>query len=113
MLFLGRLPVLDEDSDEADENSREFSFSASLFRLGPAEPGNNHFVTDSDSDYDMPPLTSVSNSSESEEESDTDSKTDEDRVPGHSIFQLQSPEETVQRDEGQGVLTSTYLPAGM
>ncbi len=112
-LFPGRLPVLDKDSDEVDENSREFSFLASLFQLGPAEPGNNHFVTDSDMDHDMPPLISVSDNSESDEESKTDSKTDEDGVPGRSIFQLQAPEETAQRDEGQEISISNYLPAGM
>ncbi|PBK90361.1 hypothetical protein ARMGADRAFT_1082643 [Armillaria gallica] len=68
-------------------------------------------MIDSDTDLDMPPLTSVSDSSESE--SDTDSKSDEDGVPGHSVFQLPPPEEMVQRDEGQGVSTSTYLPTDM
>ncbi|KAK0183756.1 hypothetical protein F5146DRAFT_1147170 [Armillaria mellea] len=73
MLFPRRLPILDKDSDEADENEREFTFPANLFRLQLAEPGDNTFVTDSDSDQDMPPLTSVSNSSEGEEGSETDS----------------------------------------
>ncbi len=82
MLFLRQLPILDEDSDEADENLREFTLSANLFHLVPVAPGDNHFVTDSDSDDDMPPLVSVSNSSESDKESEDDSERDEDRVPG-------------------------------
>ncbi|SJL18085.1 uncharacterized protein ARMOST_21657 [Armillaria ostoyae] len=112
MLFPGRLPMLDEDSDEADENSREFSFSASLFQLGPAAPGDNLYITESDSDSDMPPLASVSDSSESDEESETDSERDEDGVPGRGVFQLQAPGREARRNEGQEMMTSNYLPAG-
>ncbi|KAK0239387.1 hypothetical protein EDD85DRAFT_787678 [Armillaria nabsnona] len=82
------------------------------FAVMVTQPGDNHFVTDSDTDQDMLPLTRVSNSSESDDESDMDSETDEEGVPGRSVFQLHSPEETARRDEGQGMLTSTYLPAG-
>ncbi|SJL17806.1 uncharacterized protein ARMOST_21368 [Armillaria ostoyae] len=112
MLFPGRLPVLDEDSDEADENSREFSFSASLFHLGPAAPGDNLYITELDSDSDIPPLVSVSDSSESDEESETDSERDEDGVPGRGVFQLRAPEGVAERDEGQETRVSACFPAG-
>ncbi|PBK91302.1 hypothetical protein ARMGADRAFT_1031523 [Armillaria gallica] len=112
MLFPGQLPVLDEDSDEADENSREFTLSASLFQLGPAAPGDNHFMTDDD----MPPLTSISSSSESDKESgkesEDDSEKDKDRIPGQGIFQVQVPDRGVGRNKRQEMMASTYLPAG-
>ncbi len=113
MLFPGRLPAIDEDSQEADKSSEEYYFPANLFLLGPAVPGDHPFIDESDSDKDMPPLTSVSDSSESDKDSETESEGDKDGIPGRGVFQLQTLDSVAGKKDGETRTDSSSLSVGM